>query len=41
LRLVVDDADAPDIIDGLLDGIAPIRFEPVIVNAQAGLVFKF
>jgi hypothetical protein len=39
LRFDVD--DAPDIVGDLLDGIDAIRFEPVIVNAQAGLVFKF
>jgi hypothetical protein len=39
LRFDVD--DAPDIVGDLLDGINAIRFEPVIVNAQAGLVFKF
>jgi hypothetical protein len=33
--------DAPEIIQSLLDGIEPVRFEPVFVNAQAGLVFKF
>jgi hypothetical protein len=33
--------DAPEIIDDLLDSIAPVRFEPVIVNAQAGIVLKF
>jgi hypothetical protein len=39
LRLVAD--DAPAFIATLLDGLDPVRFEPVIVNAQAGLVFKF
>lgn len=33
--------DAPEIIGDLLDSIAPIRFEPVILNAQAGIVLKF
>ncbi len=32
---------APDLVAQLLDSFDPVRFEPVIVNAQAGLVFKF
>jgi hypothetical protein len=39
LRFSVE--DAPDIVEDLLEGLDPIRFEPVIVNAQAGLVFRF
>jgi hypothetical protein len=39
LRFEVD--DAPDVVQDLLDGIEPIRFKPIIVNAQAGLVFRF
>jgi hypothetical protein len=39
LRFDVD--GAPGFLADLLDGLAPITFEPVIVNAQAGLVFKF
>jgi hypothetical protein len=39
LRFGVD--DVPDLIDDLVERLAPIEFEPVIVNAQAGLVFKF
>jgi hypothetical protein len=31
----------PDLLDDLLAGAAPIRFEPVFVNAQAGLTFTF
>ncbi len=33
--------DAPPLIGDLLEGLAPVRFEPIIVNAQAGLVFRF
>jgi hypothetical protein len=32
---------APDLVADLLDSLEPIRFKPVIVNAQAGLVFRF
>jgi len=39
LRFGVD--GAPALVTDLLDGLAPVRFEPVIVNAQAGLVFRF
>lgn len=39
LRFAVE--GAPDFAATLLDGSAPIRFRPVIVNAQAGLVFRF
>jgi hypothetical protein len=34
-------ADAPPVVEDLLEGLDPVRFEPVIVNAQAGLVFRF
>ena len=34
-------ADAPPFVEDLLEGLAPVRFEPVIINAQAGLVFRF
>jgi hypothetical protein len=40
-ELRFDVADAPPIIDDLLEGLDPVRFEPIIVNAQAGLVFRF
>jgi hypothetical protein len=33
--------DAPPVVDDLLEGLDPVRFEPIIVNAQAGLVFRF
>jgi hypothetical protein len=33
--------DAPDFVSALLESAGPVRFEPIIVNAQAGLVFKF
>ena len=34
-------ADAPPVVEDLLEGLDSVRFEPVIVNAQAGLVFRF
>ena len=34
-------ADAPPVVEDLLEGLDPVRFEPIIVNAQAGLVFRF
>lgn len=30
-----------DLFDELLAGLAPVRFEPVFVNAQAGVTFRF
>ena len=39
LRFGVD--NAPGELDDLLGILAPIEFDPVIVNAQAGLVFRF
>lgn len=33
--------DAPDFVEELLDNLDAVRFQPIIVNAQAGLVFKF
>ena len=39
LRFAAD--DAPEFVRLFLDSIAPVRFEPIIVNAQAGLVFRF
>lgn len=39
LRFAVD--GAPAFVSDLLDSIDVVRFEPVIVNAQAGLVFRF
>ena len=39
LRFGVD--GAPALVGEALDSVGPVRFEPVIVNAQAGLVFKF
>jgi hypothetical protein len=32
---------APALVSDLLEGLEPISFKPVIVNAQAGLVFRF
>lgn len=34
-------ADGPEILDDLLADADPIRFEPVFVNAQVGLAFRF
>ena len=34
-------ANAPSVVEDLIDGLDPVRFEPIIVNAQAGLVFRF
>ena len=31
----------PDLLASVASGIPPIRFEPVIVNAQVGIVFRF
>jgi hypothetical protein len=33
--------DGPEILDDLLAGVDPVRFEPIFVNAQVGIVFKF
>ena len=33
--------DGSEILDELLEGLAPVRFHPVFVNAQAGVTFKF
>ncbi len=32
---------APDLVIDLLEGLDPVRFEPIIINAQVGLTFKF
>ncbi len=32
---------APDLVSDLLESLDPISFQPIIVNAQAGLVFRF
>ncbi len=39
LRFAVEDAPGP--ATSLLENIDPIRFDPIIVNAQAGLVIRF
>jgi hypothetical protein len=39
LRFGVD--GGPEFLDDLLDSLDPIRFEPIVVNAQAGIVFRF
>jgi hypothetical protein len=33
--------NSPAILDQLLDGLAPVHFDPVFVNAQAGVTFRF
>lgn len=40
-QLRFDLEDAPDFVATLLENVDAIRFQPVIVNGQAGLVFKF
>lgn len=40
-ELRFDAEGAPDLLRPLLNEIGPIRFDPVIVNVQAGLVFRF
>ena len=39
LRFEAD--EAPEFVRAFLESVDPVRFEPVVVNAQAGLVFKF
>jgi hypothetical protein len=34
-------ANGPQLLDDLLAGAAPVRFEPVFVNAQVGVAFRF
>lgn len=33
--------DGVEILDDLLAGIAPVRFEPILLNAQVGVTFRF
>jgi hypothetical protein len=33
--------NGPDILDDLIADLAPVRFDPVFVNAQVGVTFKF
>jgi hypothetical protein len=30
-----------EILDEVLSGLAPVRFDPVFINAQAGVTFRF
>lgn len=39
LRFQADNGQ--EILDELLSRLAPVRFDPVFVNAQAGVTFKF
>jgi hypothetical protein len=39
LRFSAD--DGPEILDELIDGLEPIGFEPVFVNAQVGVTVRF
>ena len=39
LRLAV--VEGPDLLDAILTGIDIVHFEPVVANAQAGIVFRF
>jgi hypothetical protein len=40
-ELRLSGANGPDLLNAVASGIPAIRFEPVIVNAQAGVVFRF
>jgi hypothetical protein len=40
-QLTIVSADANPLLDDLLAGFDPVRFRPVIVTAQAGLLFRF
>lgn len=40
-ELRFDLEDAPDFVTSLLESVDTVRFQPIIVNGQAGLVFKF
>jgi hypothetical protein len=33
--------NSPEILDDLLAGLASVNFDPVFVNAQAGVTFRF
>jgi hypothetical protein len=33
--------NGPEFIDELLSALAPVRFNPIFVNAQAGVTFRF
>lgn len=33
--------EGPDLLNAVVTGISVVRFEPVLVNAQAGIVFRF
>lgn len=39
--LAFEAENAPGFVNDLLSGLAPVGFEPVIVNAQAGLILRF
>jgi hypothetical protein len=39
LRFAID--DAPELVEDLLEAIDPVRFTPIFVNAQVGLVIRF
>jgi hypothetical protein len=40
-QLRFEAVNGSDLLDELLAGLAPVRFEPVFVNAQAGVTFRF
>ena len=40
-ELRFDAENSPPILDQLLDGLAPVHFDPVFVNVQAGVTFRF
>ncbi|HEX7085384.1 MAG TPA: hypothetical protein VF198_03415 [Vicinamibacterales bacterium] len=40
-ELRFESSGVPGVIDELLAGVDPVRFEPVVINAQAGVVVRF
>ena len=40
-QLRFEAVNGADLFDELLAGLAPVRFEPVFVNAQAGVTIRF
>ncbi len=40
-ELRFETGDGLEFLEELLAGLAPVRFDPVFVNAQVGVTFKF
>jgi hypothetical protein len=40
-ELRFETGDGLELLDELLAGLAPVRFDPVFVNAQVGVTFRF